>query len=85
MTPSRRRVLMMLEQQGPLHRHRIGEAFAKKQRGITSQAATRLAGYICKPLLAGGLIHEEIDREGWHRHFSITAAGRHALRALIGA
>lgn len=53
MTPARKRVLAMIEQRGtilqPLHRHEIGYAFAKGR--MTSQAATRLAGYLCKPAI----------------------------------
>lgn len=82
LSPSRLRVLRMLDQQGPLHRHAIGEAFSRpdRRRGMSPQAATRLAGYICKPLLEQGLIVERNSRAGYHVHMSITAAGKAALR-----
>lgn len=79
LSPGRRRVLAMLDQRGPLHRHEIGYAFAKTNR-MWSQAATRLAGSLCRPLLDAKLIEERCDRDGYHQHMAITVAGRRALR-----
>lgn len=79
LSPARLRILAMLDQQGPLHRHVIGEAFAKKGR-MWPQAATRLAGFLCKPLVDGGMISESRDRQGFHRYFAITRSGKEAYR-----
>jgi hypothetical protein len=72
----------MIDQRGsimqPLHRHEVGYAFAKGR--MTTQAATRLAGYLCRPLLDDGLISEHHDRRGFHRGYSITSIGKRALR-----
>lgn len=82
-SPARRRILGMLHQQGPLHRHAVGEAFSKSRRGMTTQAATRLAGYLCRPLIDRGLIVESHDKQGFHRDLRITKAGIAAYLAEV--
>lgn len=79
-SPARRRVLQMLEQQGPTHRHEIGFAFAKKKR-MWPQAATRLAGYLCRPMIEEGWVREKRCKRGFHIHMSITVEGSRALRS----
>jgi hypothetical protein len=81
LTPARLRVLELLESK-PLHRHDLGFAFARKRRkAMSTQAATRLAGYLCRPLVEAGLITEICDRDGWHQEYRITLTG---VRALLG-
>jgi hypothetical protein len=80
LTPARLRVLEMLES-GPRHRHDISFAFAKSRKAMSTQAATRLAGLLCKPLIKGGLIIE-IRFEGYHQCYEITTAGIRALLAV---
>jgi hypothetical protein len=81
LTPARLRVLELLESK-PLHRHELGFAFARKRRkAMSTQAATRLAGYLCRPLVEAGLIIEIRDRDGWHQEYRITLSGVRALLA----
>jgi DNA-binding MarR family transcriptional regulator len=78
-TPGRLRALAMIAQRGgSMHRILLGQEFIQKARG-TPQAATRLAGFLCKPLVKTGLLREERDQQGFHVAYHITRAGREAL------
>lgn len=77
--PSARRILAALDQQGPMHRHAIGEMFCRKG-WMWSQAATMIAGRLSKPLFVAGYAEDIRDRKGWHKYYRITAVGRAALR-----
>lgn len=85
-------MLAALEQQGPLHRQDIGLMFRNpERRRMWPQAATRLAGSICRPLLDAGLIRENrsehrFDDRWWisHDNYEITSKGKEFLRGKNG-
>lgn len=82
--PGRRRVLAMLDQRGQLTRHEIGRAFnANRRRWMSTQAATGLAGFLCRPLIRAGWVEEYWpDPSKFHlRFYRITAAGKATLRS----
>jgi hypothetical protein len=71
LTPSRFRVLELIEDRGQLHQDELAIAFAK--RPMSPAAATRFSSYLCK-LAAAGLIGE-ID----FGRYQLTPAGARTL------
>lgn len=87
MTDLRRRALSMLEQRGEMWAQDLVRELVPRERGRhwTSQAAVRWAGGYMKPLMDAGLVHRSFGgryrSDSVGNYYSITAAGKKAIRA----
>jgi DNA-binding MarR family transcriptional regulator len=79
--PSELRVLQYLDQRGPTHRHDLaGDIINSTRKSLWNQALTRLAGKLTFRLRQAGLVEENRCKKGFHNSYSITDAGRKAVR-----
>ena len=81
LTDLRKRAIKMLDQRGEMRSHDFTYDLVKRKHGSWSpQGATRWAGGYMAPLIRAGFVKQRFDRTNFGIYYSVTAAGRAAVR-----
>ncbi len=80
LTDLRKRALSMLDQRGEMWGQDIADELVARRHGWTPQGATRWAGGYMAPLIKAGLVRRRTGSNGFGNYYSVTAAGRAAVR-----